>query len=195
MTSQPSLRRRLAGATRLVMMLGTSYFLVATSKYEPDSPGQHCYHASETQTFQVTGTCGPQGVIIVTSPADECAIAVRGAGAVGLPSAGRFSTSADDTVSLASSPWTLSGYLPEGVGGTSAEPDAGTFTVVRDAQAAPDLGSAPVGPGTGGQTTVPGQHPTPALRSCSYQPGTAITSSLWCDGGGTPSCGATLTRR
>jgi hypothetical protein len=175
-------------------MLGTSYFLVATSQVQPDYAGEHCYHVGETLTYQVTGTCGSPGVITVTSPADECAIAVRGAGAVGLPSAGRFSASADGTVSLAKSSWTLSGYLPEGVGGAGSpvQPDAGPFMVVRDAQAATDLG--PGGSGAGGQTTVAGQHAKPVLRDCSYQPSISATL-LSCTGDGLSSCQATLTRQ
>jgi hypothetical protein len=186
MTSQ--FRRRFASLARLIVVAGTSYFLVATS-YEPTQPPmpnapKPCYHATETLTFQVTGTCGPEGSITVTSPKDECAVAVTGASAVGLPSAGRFNTP-DEVVSLARSPWDLSGYLPESQVPVGPQADAGIFTVVgRDAQARDPSGSP----------AVTGQHATPLVRTCSYQaaPSTSVPSILKCSGGGAPDCQAVL---
>jgi hypothetical protein len=139
--TKSSSSRLIALGVRLVALLGTSYFLVATSApYEPSSV-QTCTHANQSMTFHVTGTCGTEGDITVTSQVDDCAIAVQGASSVGLPSAGRFdsksSQSGAQSVSLSQSSWTLSGYLPEGTLGSTA--DAGIFTVVRDARASEDL--------------------------------------------------------
>jgi hypothetical protein len=142
--TRSSSSRLLALGIRLVALLGTTYFLVATSApYEP-SRAQSCTHVAQSVAFHVAGTCGPEGDITVTSQVDDCAIAVQGASSVGLPSAGRFdstsSQSGSQSVSLSQSNWTLSGYLPEGA--TGSAPDAGVFTVVRDAQASGDLASA-----------------------------------------------------
>jgi hypothetical protein len=184
------LRRRFASLARLIVLAGTSYFLVATS-YEPAQPPlpnapKTCNHATETLTFQVTGTCGPEGSITVISPMDECAVAVTGASAVGLPSAGRFDGTDDGVVSLARSPWSLSGYLPESQVWAGPQADAGPFTVVgRDAQAGKD---------PSGSSAAADQHNTPLVRTCSYQAGssTSVPSILKCSGGGAPDCQAAL---
>jgi hypothetical protein len=192
MTSSSRLRGRVAYLPRLLVVLATSYFLIATSQpYEP-YPSQVCTHANETVIFHVTGTCGPQGDILVISPTNECAVAVQGGGAVGLPSAGRFDSSGNSSVHLISNSWNLSGYLPESA--TPAPADAGIFTVERDAQASPDLGSAPDASGAGSPVTTPIQHNTPQLRICTQQSTYSPPSSLQCSGGGLPPCEAILTR-
>jgi hypothetical protein len=117
---------------RLAALLATSYLLIATSYVPPENCGsgggcggtggsQVCEHLSETATFRVSGACGPEGDVVVSSAAGECGITVQGAGAVGLPSAGRFETREHRAVSLSQDVWTLSGYLPEAVapGGTA----------------------------------------------------------------------------
>jgi len=142
-------RRWLMVVPRLAALLGTSYFLLATSApVEPNRQGGSggwggsggsggssgsCSHAGESLRFHVTGTCGPEGDIVVSSPANECAIMVQGAAAVGLPAAGRFDTSYGGTVSLRSTAWHLSGYLAEGDATGTGQSDAAVFTVVRDA--------------------------------------------------------------
>jgi len=127
----PALRYRLSLGARVFALVGTGYFLVATSAPYTPSSHQSCTHQAQTVTFHVTGTCGPEGDITATSPANDCTIAIAGAAAVGLPSAGRFDGDGADTVSLSQSAWTLSGYLPEAtIINTSA--DAGIFSVVTD---------------------------------------------------------------
>ena len=139
-------RRWLIVVPRLAALLGTSYFLLATSappetEYQGGSggwggsggSGGSCYHAGESLRFHVTGTCGPEGDIVVSSPANECAIMVQGADAVGLPAAGRFDTSYGSAVSLSSTAWSLSGYLAEEGAAGPGQGDAAVFTVVRDA--------------------------------------------------------------
>jgi len=188
----------IALVARLAALLATSYFLVATSpRYDRDGSYkvQDCRHAGESVRYRVTGTCGPQGEIVVSSTANECGIAVQGGGAVGLPSAGRFEEHDDATVSLAGSVWTLSGYLPERSlpdGGASAA-DAGVFAVVRDAQAGPDLGGFSVIPGVGSQPAAAGQHPEPVLRTCTRQGNPPKPLSLVCTGGSSADCEAVLT--
>ena len=140
------IRRWLMIVPRLAALLGTSYFLLATSappeyEYQGGSGGSGvsngaegpCYHTSQSLRFHVTGTCGPEGDIVVSSPTDECAIMVQGAAAVGLPAAGRFDTSYGGTVSLSSTAWSLSGYLAEEGAAGTGQGDASVFTIVRDA--------------------------------------------------------------
>ncbi len=130
------IRRFWSVTARLAVMGATSYFLIATSApREPHAPdtqtqtsSQYCYHSAETRAFHVTGTCGPEGDITVMSDYNDCAIAVRGGPAVGLPSAGRFDGTSGQSVSLGTSSWRISGYLPEGT--LKSVPDAGPFTVV-----------------------------------------------------------------
>jgi hypothetical protein len=198
MTRHPRLRRFVTLAPRLLALLATSFFLIATQRYEPDinQPVQDCFHTDESVSYHVTGTCGPEGDIVVSSAANECAINVRGAGAVGLPSAGRFDESNDSSVSLSSSAWTLSGYLPEAAlpdGSVAAQPDAGIFTVVRDAGA--DVGGGfTVTPGAGGQAGTVGQHPAPVVRTCTYRQNKPNPPSLLCSGGALATCEAVLGR-
>jgi hypothetical protein len=133
--------------------------LIATSSYPPPHSGtssQTCYHNGQALTFHVTGTCGAEGNITVRSETDDCAIAVQGAGAVGLPSAGRFDVTGATSVSLSASTWKISGYLPE----TTAA-NTGPFTVVGS-----DAGGASGPGGTSGQTN----HGNLVSRSCTYQP-------------------------
>jgi hypothetical protein len=185
MTSPSWFRGRAALAARLFLLAGTSYFLIATSDV---SEVQRCPHPALDLTLWVTGTCGPSGNIKVTSLADECAIAVTGGAAVGLPSAGRFGY-ADGMESLAGSSWTLSGYLPESASpaGGAYQPDASLFAVVTDAQAGTGPGVAPAG----SVPTSP-NHLTSTLRSCSHEPGPAPSVSLACSGGGAAACQAVL---
>ena len=95
-------RRVFRPLARLAALLGTSYFLIATSQ-EYD-PYQRCNHASQTVVFHVTGTCGPEGDVTMTSLANDCAISVQGGGAVGLPSAGRYTSTQDHPASLGLAP-------------------------------------------------------------------------------------------
>ena len=173
-------KRYLGLGARLLALGGTAYFLIATSAYQPppsNANQQTCYHDHQALTFHVTGTCGSEGNITVMSEADDCAIAIQGAGAVGLPSAGRFDGTGAETVSLSESAWKVSGYLPET---TTADP--GPFTVVGSDASAPlgtrDAGGTDTGPFTvvgsdaGGATGAGGQntsHGKLVSRSCTYQ--------------------------
>ena len=200
------LRKLLFLAPRLAALLATSYLLVATSQVPVDncagaggcggSQSQLCYHPSDTAAFHVTGSCGPEGDIVVASGKDECAITVQGADDVNLPAAGRFEDHGDSTVSLSTDAWTLSGYPPESAlpDASPAQPDAGIFTVVRDAQASSDVGGFSVTPGSGGQGGAAGQHGTPTVRTCSYFPNATTPPSLSCTGGGLADCVAILNR-
>jgi hypothetical protein len=107
--------RRLLGSIGRVLALGcTSYFLIATSA--PYEDPQDCRHEAESVTYQVGGDCGASGQIVVQSPANECVIFVQGAGALDLPSAGRFDPfEGTRQVVLGTSPWSLSGMIPESV--------------------------------------------------------------------------------
>jgi hypothetical protein len=205
------MRRFFFLAPRLAALLGTSYLLIATSQVPPEecnggmcggsggsNQTQVCHHANEAVSFHVTGTCGPEGDIVATSAADECAITVQGASAVKLPPAGRFESRTDAFVSLVQDAWTLSGYLPETAGPDAGpaqpvQPDAGIFAVVRDAQASPDVGGFSVSPGAGGQGGNAGTHTTPTLRTCTARTKLSNTLALACSGGGLPTCEATLT--
>lgn len=168
---------------RLLALGGTAYFLIATSSYPPpsnvSSNQQTCYHNDQALTLHVTGTCGAEGTITVMSEADDCTIAIQGAGAVGLPSAGRFDVTDAQTVSLSESTWKVSGYLPET---TAAAP--GPFTVVgSDASATlgtRDAGGGDTGPfavvgsdasatGAGGEVGQNTIHGKLVSRSCTYQ--------------------------
>lgn len=209
-------RCRLAVVARLVALLGTSYFLVATSQVqEPWSTStftststststapQSCWHSAESLAFHVTGTCGPEGDIVVTSPPNECAIMVQGAAAVGLPSAGRFDSSSGG---LGASAWHLSGYLAEGTGAVTAQGDAAVFTVVRDAgtgAARADGGAFTVVADGGADARVFTVVPDPApghgkavLRTCTYQVNSPGPASLACSDDGRVACTAVLTPR
>jgi len=169
--------RRLGLGARLLALGGTAYFLIATSAYQPPPPTtpqnsgqQACYHAAQTLTFHVTGTCGAEGNITVMSDVDDCAIAVQGAGSVGLPSAGRFDVTSAGTVSLSESAWKISGYLPE-----TTTTDTGPFTVVGS-----DAGVA-----TGSS------HDKLVSRSCTYQ-WSGVRQSLSCMDDYAVGCQATL---
>ena len=194
MTRHPKLRQLLVMVPRLAALLATSYFLIATSPPYDPSQSQTCFHASQSVRYHVTGTCGPEGDIVVSSATDECAVAVQGAGAVGLPSAGRFAETSYSTVSLSSDAWTLSGYLPEAAlpDAGAAQPDSGPFTVIRDAQATSDLGGFSVIPGAGTQPATGSQHPAPVLRTCTYRRNYPQPSSLVCTGGSLANCEAVL---
>ena len=178
---------RLRLALRLTALVGTGYFLVATSEpYEPYGT-QICNHPDQALVFHVTGTCGPDGDVTITSPANDCTIAVEGGGAVGLPAAGRFSYLDGEVVSLTANLWSLSGYLPEGA--TTVRADASFFTVERDAQAAVDVGTSRDSGGTGGQTTV-ASHGSLVERDCSNSTGSPL--SLQCYDGSTLGCHVVL---
>jgi hypothetical protein len=180
-----SLRKLIFLAPRLAALLATSYLLIATS-----SPTD-CENAEESITFHVSGTCGPEGDIVVSSGYDQCAIIVQGAGAVNLPWAGHFE---GGKVSLSKNAWTLSGYLPETAipdAGLS-QPDAGISTVVRDAQ--DDLGGISINPDSDGQGNAVDQHATPMLRTCAFRPMDAKPATLTCTGGGIATCAAILTQ-
>lgn len=222
--SKGRLIHRLGLVGRLVALVGTSYFLIATSRaYEPGEhyQPQSCNHAAETVTFHVAGSCGPEGDITAVSATNDCAIAVRGAGVLGLPSAGRFSAVGTSVVSLKESAWTISGYLPEAA--SAALADAGIFTVVpSDASAigkpdaavftassdsgvsglGHDAGVFTVGSdartdaiaaGTGGSGGFTTGHVNLAVRTCWYLPGS--TPGLSCSGTNASACQATLTPR
>jgi hypothetical protein len=212
--------RRLAIVPRLAALLGTSYFLVATSApvEDPITTGtrtststftttsnspQSCWHSAESVSFHVTGACGPEGDIVVSSPYNECAIMVQGAAAVGLPSAGRFDSASGG---LTSSTWHLSGYLAEGSVAGGGQGDAGVFTVIRD-------GGAGASPADGGTFTVVADagadargftvvtdagaaaHGKAVLRTCTYQTAADGSRSLACSDDGRAACTAVLTLR
>jgi hypothetical protein len=129
---------------RLAALLGTSFFLVATSEIPYGPGGEVCNHPLESVVFHVAGTCGPEGDVTMTSMANDCGISVQGGGDVGLPTAGRFAGSdGRSPYSLTRHAWTLSGYLPEGAALPGSGPDAGFFGVERDAQAGPNPGQTP----------------------------------------------------
>jgi hypothetical protein len=207
--------RWLAIVPRLAALLGTSYFLIATSapvdNYPPptstftstSTSPQSCWHSAESVSFHVTGTCGPEGDIVVTSPPNECAIMAQGAAAVGLPSAGRFDSSSGG---LTSSAWHLSGYLAEASAAGTGQGDAAVFTVVRDAGA--DAGApradggmftvvADAGADARGFTVVTDAgvagHGKAVLRNCTYQMAVAGSVSLACSDDGRTACTAVLT--
>lgn len=172
------IRARLAVAARLTVLLGTSYFLIATSYVPPQD--QSCSHASINTRFAVTGTCG-QGDIVVVSPANECGISVQGATDLGLPPAGHFTPDADSDVGLLTSAWRLSGYLPEGSAVATTRPDGGFFTVVQDAGATP--------PPSGSVS-----HGSLIVRKCEASKA-GLSMTLACYDGAVASCTATLTPR
>jgi hypothetical protein len=211
--------RRLAIVPRLAALLGTSYFLVATSAPVEEDPWltgtgtststftttsnspQSCWHSAESVSFHVTGTCGPEGDIVVSSPFNECAIMVQGAAAVGLPSAGRFDSASGG---LTSSAWHLSGYLAEGSAAGGGQGDAAVFTVIRDG----GVGAAPADGGTftvvadagadaRGFTVVTdagaAAHGKAVLRTCTHQTVGADARSLACSDDGRAACTAVLT--
>jgi hypothetical protein len=132
---RPRLRARLGLAGRLATLLGTSYFLIATSQTDPDvpptrtDPPSQCTHGDIRFSYLVTGSCGPAGQINLISPANECAVSLQGATALGLPSAGRFDSSGVNHPDPSKGGWSLAGYLPEGAATALPSADAGPFTV------------------------------------------------------------------
>jgi hypothetical protein len=167
---------------RLGALIGTSYFLIATSQ-EYD-PYQKCNHASQTVVFHVTGTCGPEGDVTMTTLANDCAISVQGGGAVGLPSAGRYAEySQDHPASLTVNTWTLSSYLPEGASTIGA--DAAPFGVETDA-------STPRDGSSGGSPGPTVSHGSLIERKCENSETQPLSVSCH-DGTGTAGCYATLT--
>lgn len=169
---RPILRARLGLAGRLATLLGTSYFLIATSQeYQPThtEPGSQCRHPELTVSYLVTGSCGPAGPITLLSPANECAISVQGAAVLGLPSAGRFdSSNTSDTSNSdpANGRWNLAGYLPEGAATGLPAPGSGPFTV------SPGTGATPSG--------QPVAHSALVVRTCQAVPGSAQQIRLEC---------------
>jgi len=212
------LSHRLSFAGRLAALLTTSYFLVATS--EPADPpitntntstySQLCMHTAQSVSFQVSGTCGPSGIITVSSPQDECFVTVAGAAAVGLPAAGRFNfVSGAQTVELLKDGWTLSDVPPDPVLGAipvaPVSPDAGvavdalpsvidarpdsTFGVVTDGATRSVFGVVDAY----SATTTPSSstfHPTPLTRECRVTVGNQTRFSCT----GAQVCGGTLIR-
>jgi hypothetical protein len=161
------LRHRLSLGARLAALLSTSYFLIATSEpgYPPGEGSQTCTHAAQTVSFDVTGTCGPSGIILVRSPADECLITVEGAAAVGLPAGGRFDAfNGRRSVDLLKDPWTLSDVPPD-----------------------PAIPALPVSPDAGAN------HPQPRARQCKVEPWYPLTDRVTCTGATV--CSGTLVRR
>lgn len=207
-------RLRLAQATRLVSLLATSYFLVATSQpaTPPSSGIQGCTHGAQSVRFEVTSSCGPTGVITVSSPQDECFITVEGAAAVGLPAAGRFDTAAGtQSVDLKKDPWTLSDYPPDpptteipvppatpdaspmrdaGAPPPDARPDS-TFVVATGGSTGSTFGvvDAYVAPTTPAFTAT---HPAPWLRECRVDAWYQNKPRISCTGARL--CTGTLTR-
>ena len=112
------LRHRLSLVGQLAALFTTSYFLIATSR-PADYPtpyfnSQVCTHPAQSVIFGVTSTCGPVGIITVSSPLDECFVTVAGAAAVGLPGAGRFDGySGERSMDLLKDAWTLSDTPPD----------------------------------------------------------------------------------
>jgi hypothetical protein len=178
MTSRWPSTARLLG--RLAALLGTSYFLIATSQYEPES-NQKCNHSSQTVAFHVTGTCGPEGDVTMTSFANDCAISVQGGSAVGLPSAGRYVYSQDHPASLTVDLWTLSSYLPEGA--STVVQDAAPFGVQTDAQA----------PSGGGPPAPTVSHGSLVIRECKNSEASPLSVICRDGSAGTAGCYATLT--
>jgi hypothetical protein len=208
-------RRPLGVAGRLTAMLATTYVLVATS--EPySSRGPACLHLREQVSFNVAGTCGAPGVITVVTEEDECAIAVVGAGAVGLPAGGSFDVfRTENDTGLLRSPWTLSGFLTPGRadGGTdgaasdvsASEVNAGVNSEVGPADDA-DGGVADGGASDGGNEVtvvpVPGSRAAGLgeTRECKVTFGAKGPETLVCRPTGQnmtskPDCTALLTRR
>jgi hypothetical protein len=179
-------------AARLAALLGTSYFLIATSAPYEESARQVCYHTAQSLTLHVMGTCGPEGDVTLTSAEDDCAIAVQGGGAVGLPSAGRFSNTNGNSVSLSLDTWTLSGYLPESATSATVKVDAGVFAVDRDAGVSGDIGGLRDSGSTGGQTTVV-SHGNLVERECSNTYNAPL--SLRCNDTSGSGCQAVLVQR
>jgi hypothetical protein len=155
-----SIERFVRTGARVAALVGTGYFLVATSS--PIIEPQSCVHPTETITVAVTGSCGPAGTIVLETLENECSIAVHDAPAVGLPNAGRFADfEGKRKVSLLTSPWTLSGDVGFGVADDAgARADAGSDT---------DAGPRDGGARDGGAPYVPPPAATPfpfTLRVC-----------------------------
>lgn len=184
--------RKLVGVrpvARLAALLGTSYFLIATSQYEPTSYHDVCNHPTQSVAFHVTGTCGPEGDVTMISLANDCAISVQGGGAVGLPTAGRFASAPGTTVSLTSNAWSLSGYLQEGSSlPSNAYRDAGFFTVQNDAQVNADSGFST----SGGNQTPTVTHGSLVRRECDNSSASPLFASCL-DQSTASSCQAQLT--
>lgn len=68
-------------AWRVVVLLGTSWVLVATSR------PRDCSQAVESVAFRVEGTCGPTGVVVISTDG-RCGLTVDGGPEVLLPSTG-----------------------------------------------------------------------------------------------------------
>lgn len=66
----------------------TALALLATSKVEPPGPCPAGPLVPGPAQLEVDTTCGPAGTVTVTGDVERCAIALEGAAAVGLPSAG-----------------------------------------------------------------------------------------------------------
>ncbi len=183
----PRLRARLALAGRLATLLGTSYFLIATSQTLPDErePGDMCKHRDLEIAYQVTGSCGPAGQVVLISPAAECAISLQGAGELGLPSAGRFESNKEEDSKPSKGQWTLAGYLPEGAATSLPAGDAGPFTV----RPGPGLNLA----------GDPVPHGMLVVRRCQAQAGSGDTIVIECRdapadcGAGSVGCGGSIT--
>ncbi len=172
MTSRKVIRVR--PLARLLALLGTSYFLIATSQYEPTSYHDVCNHPTQSVVFHVTGTCGPEGDVTMISLANDCAISVKGGGDVGLPTAGRFESATGKNVGLTSDAWTLSGYLQEGSSlPANAYRDAGFFTVQSDAQVGADSGFST----SGGTQTPTVTHGNLVKRECDNSTASPLSAS------------------
>jgi hypothetical protein len=149
---------------RLAALLGTAYLLVATSRV-PCAAG-----TPETQAFTVTGECGPEGAIAISS-SDSCGFSVDGGRAVLLPETG----SGPAVSPILGEAFTLSGWV--------ALPDGGPVPLLDGGARLPgqlgtNLGCVACGPGN--------------MFTCRGTPDDAGVVTLVCDRDG-DSCTSTLT--
>lgn len=58
---------------------------------------EKCSHSAQTAHFAVHGSCGPDGILTLSSPKDACDLTVSGAEDLNLPPQGRFSYGGQDS--------------------------------------------------------------------------------------------------
>ena len=117
---------------RVAVLLGTAWVMVATSR--PPCSGK----LPETVTFQVAGTCGPAGVVVISSDA-TCQLTVDGGASVLLPDLGTQTESGP----LATSTIFLGGAVRDLDGGRIPLPDGGTRPAPSDEYPGGCVGGCP----------------------------------------------------
>jgi len=100
----------------LVKSLATTAVLGATALLllADQPPPEYCNNPEQDVTFEVTGTCGPAGLLRIHVLTDHCEFTqVEGAEAVGLPSQGFLFYTVDDEkqLDLRQGDWRLAGDM------------------------------------------------------------------------------------